>query len=351
MTFEEICSRMAAEYEAMAGFAPEDASDAGIRIKVLAGEIYTALCMLEAVKTAAFPQTASGAELDLHAEERGLQRKAAVQAAGTLTFSRETALSYDVEIPAGTVCAASAAAAEFETTETVVLPAGELAVTAKARAVNGGKAYNAAVGVIDTLVTPPAGIEAVTNGTAFSGGTDAESDDALRMRLLQCYSVLPNGTNSETYRRAALEVPGAAHANVAPREQGIGTVSVYLYGAGEPVTEAVLQAVQEKLDGLREINVDVSVLAAESVTKRVTAYITPKPNCSFEEAKTLCEAAVQRCFAELTVGSAFAAAAVTAAVMQTGAVQNCVLAESVADYVPGAGEIVVPGEITILKAS
>lgn len=351
MTFDKICSCMAAEYEALAGFAPEDASDAGIRLKVVAGEIYAALCRLEAVRTAAFPQTASGEELDLHAGERGLQRKVAVCAEGTLTFSRETALTYDVEIPAGTICAASAAAVEFETTETVVLAAGMLSVTAQAKAVNGGRAYNAAVGVVDTLVTPPAGIEAVVNEAAFSGGVDAESDEALRMRLLQCYSVLPNGTNSETYRRAALEVPGAVHANVVPRENGIGTVTVYLYGEGAPVAEDVITKVQKKLDGLREINVDVRVLMAEPVETRVTAYITPKENCSFEEAQSLCEKAVENYFTTRTVGSAFVTAAVTAAIMQTGTVQNCVLPESMTDYIPEAGEIVVPGAVTILAAS
>ena len=169
MTYEEIRARMAAEYEAQAGFAPDDASDAGIRIRVLAGEIYTALRMLEVVKDEAFPQTASGEALELHAMERGLSRKPAVRAQGTLTFSRETALTYDVEIPQGTACAASAGAAEFETTEAAVLAAGALSVTVPAQAVAGGKAFNAAAGAVDTLVTPPAGIEGVTNGAAFSG--------------------------------------------------------------------------------------------------------------------------------------------------------------------------------------
>ena len=98
MTYEEIRARMAAEYAAQAGFAPDDASDAGIRIRVLAGEIYTALCMLETVRAASFPQTASGEALELHALERGLTRKPAVRAKGVLTFSRETPLSYDAAL-------------------------------------------------------------------------------------------------------------------------------------------------------------------------------------------------------------------------------------------------------------
>ena len=351
MTFDEIYGRMAAAYAEEAGFAPEGASDIALRLRVLAAEIYTALCEVEAVRAAAFPQTASGADLDLHAGERGLQRKPAVQAEGTLTFSRGTALTYDVEIPEGMICAASGAAAEFETTEPAVLEAGALSVTVSARAVVGGKAYNAAVGAVDTLVTPPAGIESVTNETVFSGGADAETDDVLRARLLQCYSILPNGANSETYRRAALEVPGVVHANVVPRENGTGTVTVYVYGDGEAVPDAVLTAVQEKLDALREVNVDVTVCNAEPVERRAAVYIQVKPGCAFADAQAVCEEALMGCFERFSVGDPFVVAALTAALMQTGMVKNCTWTVGTTDYTAAAGEIVVPGEITVLETS
>lgn len=133
MKFEEIYAHMAAEYKTLAGVEPEDAADVSIRLKVLAGELYTVLCAAESLKLNCFPQTAAGEALDLHAEERGLVRKDAVKSVGTLTFSRRTALSYAAEIPAGTVCAASGEnAVEYETTEAAVLPAGALTVTAVA---------------------------------------------------------------------------------------------------------------------------------------------------------------------------------------------------------------------------
>ena len=102
MKFEEIYTHMAAEYKTLAGVEPEDAADVSIRLKVLAGELYTVLCAAESLKLNCFPQTAAGEALDLHAEERGLVRKDAVKSVGTLTFSRRTALSYAAEIPAGT---------------------------------------------------------------------------------------------------------------------------------------------------------------------------------------------------------------------------------------------------------
>ena len=43
MKFEEIYTHMAAEYKTLAGVEPEDAADVSIRLKVLAGELYTAV--------------------------------------------------------------------------------------------------------------------------------------------------------------------------------------------------------------------------------------------------------------------------------------------------------------------
>lgn len=350
MEFEEIYARMASQYEQMAGFRPDDASDAGIRLKVLAGEIYTALCAVEAMRDDSFPQTAAGACLDLHAGERGLTRKPAVCAQGTLTFTRGTALTYDVSVPKGTVCASSGAAVEFETTEAAVLEAGALSVTVPAQAVVGGRAHNAAVNAVDTLVTPPAGIEGVHNAAPFTGGADAESDAQLRARLLSCYAVLPNGANSETYRRAALGVPGVRSVNVVPRVSGLGTIGVYLYGDGTPVSADTVAAVQAVLDALREISVNVTVAAAEPTQVDTVLYITPKNGCTFGEAKALCEAAVGAYFDSLSVGDPYVLAAVTAAVMQTGAVKNCTLPLSAEDHATAADEIVVPGAISVLLA-
>ena len=351
MTFDAIYDRMAAAYAAQAGYRPEDASDAGIRLKVLAGEIYAALCSLRTVEAEAFPQTTSGAALDLHAGERGLSRKPAVQATGAPLFFRETPLEYDIEIPAGTVCAASGAAAEYETTAAGVIPAGAYSVEVPARAVLGGRKYNAAAKRIDTLVTPPVGVEYVMNMAPFSGGTDAESDDALRLRLLHSCGILPNGANSETYRRAALEVPGIGHANVVPRENGIGTVSVYVYGDGADATEEMVAQVKAHLDALREINVDVTVQQAAAVHRDLAVYIQPKANCAFGQAQALCEAALLEVFSRLTVGDSFVLASCTAALMQTGAIENCTWTVGTKDYLAAADEIVLPGTISILEAS
>ena len=307
MKFEEIYTHMAAEYKTLAGVEPEDAADVSIRLKVLAGELYTVLCAAESLKLNCFPQTAAGEALDLHAEERGLVRKDAVKSVGTLTFSRRTALSYAAEIPAGTVCA------------------------------------------VTTRITPPSGSESVTNDMPFTGGADKEDDGALRTRLLRCFYALPNGSNTETYRRAALMTPGVKSVQVVPRANGVNTVAVYLYGDNGAVTDEVLGKVGETLEKLKEISVDVTVAAAVAVKKPVTVYVKPKDGCAFEDAKASCTAAITAYLNAFEVGEPFVTAGLIHAVMETGVAQNCTVPASVADFTPNAGEIVTAGAVNVLE--
>lgn len=58
MKFEEIYAHMAAEYKTLAGVEPEDAADISIRLKVLAGELYTVLCAAESLKLNCFRRRA-----------------------------------------------------------------------------------------------------------------------------------------------------------------------------------------------------------------------------------------------------------------------------------------------------
>ena len=87
-TYESILSRMQDQFQELAGFPADDASDIGIRLKVLAGELFSACTNLDWLKRQVFPQTAQGIQLDYHAQQRGIQRKSAVRSQGTLEFSR-----------------------------------------------------------------------------------------------------------------------------------------------------------------------------------------------------------------------------------------------------------------------
>lgn len=344
--FETILERMKESYRELSGVPAQDATDIGIRLKIMAGEIHALQAYLAYIERQAFPDTAVGEGLEHHAAQRGLSRRLAEPAKGILTFSRGEALDYDVDIPKGVVCTtAGASPLEFVTTESCILKAGKLSTTAAAEAVVPGQGSNAAEDTVCVLSTIPTGIESVTNTEAFTGGRDKENDDALRARVLACWGFSPSGSNAEFYRRCALACPGVGSASAIPREDGAGTVGVYIRGIDAAADEATLKAVQQELSDKREINVTVTVKHAQEMKKNVDVYVVPVAGCTQEAAQQAAEEAVRRYFTTLRIGDPFMLIQVGQYLLNTGYIANYDFAISTTDGASVQGGIYVPGNI------
>ena len=224
---DEIYQEMLAKLAERCGFQPEESCDLAVRLYAAAAQVQALDIQAEWVLDQSFPQTAQGIYLERHAAMRGLKRQEASKAAGTLRFSVETASVVDLEVPAGSVCMTEAEY-RFQTTERGVLQAGELFVDVPAEALEGGSGFNAAPGTITIMTACPVGITACTNPGAFSGGSDPESDESLRARVLESYRRLPNGANAAWYERSAMAHTGVAEAKAVGRARGTGTVDVYI---------------------------------------------------------------------------------------------------------------------------
>jgi uncharacterized phage protein gp47/JayE len=293
---------MKSAYSSYAGFTPAEESDIMIRLRVLAGEIYQEQANADYIKRQLFPMTAAGEYLDLHAAERGLSRRAATVAAGTVIFCPEEEVHEDILIPAGTVVASAADMRRFITDSDVVLHSGDAQAQAAVTAESPGAAYNARVGTVTVIVTPVLGIGSVANSAAFSGGADIEGDDELRARIVDSYVNITNGANAAYYRRLALSVEGVYSASVVGRGRGNGTVDVYISARGANVSAAVKAQVQALLNEYRELNTDV--LARDPQATEVDLYIrlSVAPGYSFDAVKTAVQHAVEDYINGLGVG-------------------------------------------------
>lgn len=349
-SYESVLSRMNGKFAELAGYSPDDASDIGIRMKVLAGEVYSLNSAVEWLTMQTFAQTAQGEQLDLRAQERSITRKPPVAASGSLTFSRTTPLWYNAAVPAGTVCSTTGdEPVRYVTLEEAVLPQGELNVSVPARAEAGGRAGNAQPGTVTVMVTPPPSMESVTNPAAFTGGEDSESDSELRGRLMQSYSGVSNGTNTFFYREFALQYDGVHSVGVVPRESGAGTVGVYLGGRGAVPPDDVVAQVRTDLGKVREINVSVHVAAAQTVPVNVEVSVVPAENVTNEEAVAAADQAVLDYFSQLAVGEPVIVAAMGAAILATGKAVNYSFSSSViTDRTMGANQLAVCGNRNIL---
>ena len=346
--YAEILARMQEKYRELAGGEADGASDIGIRLKVLAGEAARLAQRLENLEKQAFPQTADGEALTLHAQQRGIERKEAVKASGSLRFGRDAPLWYDSPIPAGTVCAAPGGEIRFVTTEDAVLKTGSYEVDVPACAETGGRSGNAFAESITVLVTPPEGILTVVNPLPFTGGMDAESDEELRQRLLLSYRNIPNGTNAAFYREQALKVPEIRSVSVIPCENGLGTVGIYCAASGSAPSEEVLDALAATLDELREITVQVSVQPCELVEVDLFVTVTTGDGYTAQQVKESCEEALRSYFASLPIGQAVLLAAAGDALYHTDGVSNYAFQTSLCrDTAMTEKQLAVPGSLVV----
>ena len=273
-TVEEIYREMVELFAQETGVELAGTGELAVRLYALAAQVYGLYEEAAWTKRQCFPQTATGEDLEKHAELRGLYRIPAAKATGTLRFSLREPLAQGVAIPEGTVCMTVGLAA-FATTQAAELAAGELYVDVPAQAVEAGPGGNAAAGTVRTMSVAPVGIAACTNPVAFSGGREQEDDGGLRARVLASYRGLPNGTNAAYYAQAAMEVEGVAAVSVLPKNRGLGTVDVVIAAAGGVPDSALVQAVQKLLEEKREVAVSVEVKAPVTVPVDVVVAVKP----------------------------------------------------------------------------
>lgn len=265
-SYEEIVESMQADFLEKTGYSPDEASDIGIRIRVLAGELYNVNTYLEWIKRQVFPQTAQGEYLDYHAQLRGLERKKAVKAVGLVQFKVSEPATEKIDIPANTVVSTSGEnPISFETTEYAYIDVGKSLATVPAQALIGGEIGNIAKNQISVISTMTVDGLSATNLGVFTTGANAEDDDTLRARILNSMKFILNGTNKEYYSALAKTINGVECVNVVPRKNGAGTVTIYISGREVEASAVAIYRVQELMNKQREVNVTVTVVSAEII--------------------------------------------------------------------------------------
>ena len=344
----EIYEQMRETFAQEAGFVPSDNCDAMVRLYALSAQVQSLLAQADWVLDQSFPQTAQGEYLDYHAQTRGITRAAATKASGVLRFSASGAVAADCVIEAGTL-AMTAGGVKFETTERVIIESGESSVTASAQAVEAGANGNAAAGQIRFLSALPAGVTGCTNPDAFTGGSDAESDESLRGRIMESYKRLPNGANAAFYEREAMSFPTVAAAKAVGRARGIGTVDVYVATHSGIPSNELLGEIAEALERKREIAVDVEVLSPTETVIDVTAELSVADGYDFAAVCEEAERALSAYFTGERLGEDVLCAELGTILYGVEGVTNCHLLAPTEDTTGGATSLPVLGTVTLTE--
>lgn len=226
----------------------------------------------------AFPSSASGAWLDLHAQQVNLTRKSETKAEGNVTFYREDSVG-NVVIPAGRIVKTQpdnqGTILRFITTAETILPDGQTSVLVPIISEEYGSKNNLASGQIVEMTTFVEGIDGVTNTSSWltKEGTDVETDDSLRARYVLAWSEI-NGCTKYAYKSWAMSVTGTVDANIKDQHpRGQGTVDVILKGTAGIPTQDLIDSVDELIQAKKPINDDVLLKAPTAVPITIEAEI------------------------------------------------------------------------------
>lgn len=232
-----------------------------------------------------WPDSGDSEALEHHAAIRGLSRKPAAAAAGTVIVTGWVGTT----VPAGSVMR------HTNGTELTVLQdtpiGGDGSASVPVTAVVAGAAANGLTGQV-TLTSPPLGVDAqATIDQALAGGADVESDADLLQRLLALIRQPPAGGNQYDYERWARDVPGVAAAYVYPLRRGLGTVDVVIVSPDGLPSAELVSDVQDYIDRMRPVTAFSSlVIAPQVLTQDVAAQVTLDADYTLADVQASAEA-------------------------------------------------------------
>jgi uncharacterized phage protein gp47/JayE len=262
--------------------------------------------------------TSSGTDLDSWMADYSLTRLPAIAATGVVTFSRFSP-TMTALIPAGALVRTADGNQTFQVVEDMtnaawepsgngyVIAAGVATLEIPVTAQTAGQAGNVLAEAVSLLASAIPGVDAVTNGSSFQNGMNAESDSAFLARFQNFIS---------SRSRATLLAAGYAIGSI---QQGLsyviqenqnpsGATQMGCFvvtvddGSGIPPT-SLLSTVQGAIDAVRPVGSVFSVQPPTVITANVSMTITVSAGASQMQVSSLVGGSVNAYIASLPIGA------------------------------------------------
>lgn len=191
-----------ARYEDASGRVLGQADPIRLFLQTIAAEIIQERFLLDDSAKQCLLRYARSTYLDSLGDLVGVTRLTAVASSCTLQFTLSVApgAGNSLTIPAGTRVSKSGTQLYWATDADLVIEDLDVTGTVAATCQTAGLQSNGfAIGEITTLVDVVAGVASVTNTTAASGGSDAETDDNLRERIRLAPAAFSTAGSKDAY--------------------------------------------------------------------------------------------------------------------------------------------------------
>lgn len=267
-------------------------TDEGALLEMVAEAIYGLQVLLRAIEGDVYATTATSTALDEHAKTRlaTAPRKGATTSRGIAAL-RVTGTPGSV-IPAGEPLT-HADGTQFETEDENTIPGGGT-IDVDVSSVTTGTVANKSSGESLQFDSPPAGVNTVATLVAdVDGAVDQESDEELRVRLLQAFESPPAGGRATDYWAWAMAVVGVDAAyihevtSLAPNgPRGKGTVDIYILAPGTGLERepppALVAAVEDTILENAPIGAEPEIYDPAAATTPVDVQVEPQVGYEFD---------------------------------------------------------------------
>jgi uncharacterized phage protein gp47/JayE len=286
-TLKEIETRIRADLKAHLPESDPELRRGNLQVlsRVEAAAVHGLYGLAESIALQLMVDTAEAEYLERHAGIWAVYRKPASKAGGQLLITGANGHGLGV-------------GAEFKRADDVrvvsraeaVIADGEALVDVEA--VETGADGNAEVNTGFTLISYANGINPTAKAAAggLTGGADAETDAALRARLLKRIQQPPEGGSENDYVAWALQLPGVTRAFAYPNRTGPGTVGLtFLMDDAEsgPIPAAQdLADMADHIEALRPVTAFVQVFACVAVPVAFEIELRTKDTAQIREAVT-----------------------------------------------------------------
>lgn len=262
--------------------------------------------------------TSSGADCDSFGADFGFTRLPAAAASGEVTFARFTA-GMPAFIPVGTAVSTAANTQSFVVVGDAgnpaysaasggfVLAAGVASLNVAVVASTPGAAGNVQPGAVSLLGSAISGVDTVTNGSALTGGIDAESDVAFRARFGNFLGGLSRATNIAIGSAIAGIQQGLSY-NISENVNQAGGVQMGFFvvtvddGSGHPPA-GLLATVQQAVNAIRPVGTGFAVQGPVVMPADVSVTIITSAGASHAAAVAAVATAIEEYIASLPIGA------------------------------------------------
>jgi uncharacterized phage protein gp47/JayE len=310
---------------------------------VVAGAVHLLYGYLDWLSRQQFPQTSDLDGLLQWADLRGVVRIPAQFATGTATFTGQVGTTFGPNVQLQ-----RADGAVFRTRAPATVGSdGTVSTTVQAKVA--GASSNSVSGTMLTLSSSIPGVSpsATIDPAGLAGGSDAESDDALRARVLEAWREPARGGSADDWIAWTREVAGVVGAWVYPQTPQVGAVTVTFTvddASGGPIpNDAQVAAVLAHLQVNRPVTAQLFVFAPVALPVDVALHVDP----SDAPTQAAVEAALEDLFKrEAAPGGTILLSHLQEAISLADGEHDHVLSSPSADVVAPFGRLPVLGTVS-----